>query len=115
MEHAGTWEFPGGKVEPGETDQAALARELFEELSWSVQVGERVGEGTTGKVQLVGYWCVATGSPHPSEHDEVAWLAPDEFGAYRWAPADGPILVAVTAQVVTVGKGGAGRTLRFVP
>ena len=98
MEHAGTWEFPGGKVEAGEADSLALMREIAEELDWTIAVGERVGEGTTGHVHLIAYACIATGEPTLIEHDESRWIVPNEFAGLRWAPADGPILEALRAR-----------------
>lgn len=97
MKHPGSWEFPGGKVEPGEGDAAALARELMEELAWPVRVGGLAGEGTTGRIHLVGYLCEADGEPRLSEHDAAAWLAADELDALEWAPADGPVVAGVRA------------------
>jgi 8-oxo-dGTP diphosphatase len=99
MEHAGTWEFPGGKVEPGESDEDALARELWEELGWRAAVGNKVGEGSTGRIHLVGYWCTAQGEPTLTEHDAVAWLRAEDFAGRGWAPADGPILAALAEQM----------------
>ena len=95
MPHSGTWEFPGGKVEAGESDEAALIRELREELEWSVEVGACVGEGTTGRVHLVGYLATADGDPVLGEHDAVEWRASSELPALEWAPADGPIVAGV--------------------
>lgn len=95
MEHAGTWEFPGGKVEPGEDDREALAREIAEELGCRVTVGALAGEGTTGRIHLVGYWCEAVEEPVATEHDCLQWAEFDALGDYRWAPADGPIIAAI--------------------
>ena len=99
MKHAGTWEFPGGKVESGESDEAALCRELEEELAWRVLVGPAAGEGTTGAVLLVGYWCEAEGEPVLREHDAAAWLTPTQLQLLDWAPADAPVLAGVLSSM----------------
>lgn len=97
---AGKWEFPGGKVEPGEAPVAALEREIAEELRCDVAVGEPVA--TTryddGRVVVVltTFWCtLATGTPQLTEHAELRWVAPGELGDLDWAPADVPAVEAV--------------------
>lgn len=92
---AGMWEFPGGKVEPGETPRAALAREVSEELLVEIRVGERV-ETTTyqydfGLITLTTFFCeLRSGTPLLVEHAAVQWLAPADLNALEWAPADLP-------------------------
>jgi 8-oxo-dGTP diphosphatase len=87
------WEFPGGKVDPGETDAEALRRELEEELEVVVEVESPFGEtsldGHTGPIHIVAYVCrILTGEPRAVEHSELRWVTTDEFGALPWAPAD---------------------------
>lgn len=99
-ETGGQWEFPGGKVEPGEAPAAALEREILEELGCRVRVG---GPVTTTRheydalvVVLSTYWCsLVDGTPVPSEHEAVVWLAPSELDALDWAPADLPAVALV--------------------
>ena len=101
---AGLWEFPGGKVEDGEDDHTALARELWEELQIRVEVGECVGENIhteeRGPFCLVAYRAtIMEGRPVLSDHDEIAWITPDKLSQLDWAPADIPLL----AKIKTVG------------
>lgn len=99
----GVWEFPGGKVEAGETPHHALAREIGEELGCQVAVGEQVActthEYDFGVVTLTTYYCrLVAGSPHPAEHSAIVWLAPADFDTLHWAPADLPAVEQVQAR-----------------
>ena len=90
---ANKWEFPGGKVEEGESDEAALGRELQEELGIEVEVGEFVGEVRHAypevSIHLLLYRCdVVFGEPQLREHAELCWTTPHELPLVDWAPAD---------------------------
>ena len=96
----GLWEFPGGKIEPGETGEQALARECREELAVELQVGEPAAQTVhcypDVTVQLTLYRCRLTaGEPRPLEHAELAWVRPAVVRGYALAPAD----VTLWAQV----------------
>ncbi len=90
-ELAGLWELPGGKVAPGESDAAGLARELHEELGVVVTVGERLGEDVAlnETMTLRAYRVMQTGGAlHPNDHRALRWVTADELTGLPWVPAD---------------------------
>jgi len=93
----GKWEFPGGKLEPGEDPAAALIRELDEELGIVVVPAEPltpvVWDYGRGPIRLHPLLChIVSGIPHPHEHSEIRWCGVEELGSLDWAEADVPIL-----------------------
>jgi 8-oxo-dGTP diphosphatase len=94
---AGGWEFPGGKVEADESEPAAVAREVAEELAVTVEVGARLGEATDERIRLVLYAAtMPTGEPRAgADHDALRWLAAGELDALDWLPVDRELLPAV--------------------
>lgn len=91
------WEFPGGKLEEGELPEAALRREINEELLCEIEIGEQVEhtvyEYDFGIVHLTTFYCkLIEGDPILTEHTSIKWLKPDELSSLDWAPADIPTI-----------------------
>jgi 8-oxo-dGTP diphosphatase len=98
----GLWEFPGGKVEPGESAETALHRELQEELGCTVRITQTlppfVHAYDWGSIELIPFICELTAEssePHPHEHTTLVWVERSQLRNYNLAPADVPLLTGL--------------------
>lgn len=103
----GLWEFPGGKVEPGEQPPDALVRELREELGLTVTVGAELGDPDrpwpiSERLELRLFLVDASGDPAPGDsHDALRWVGPEQLDGLAWLPSDRDALPLVRDQLVT--------------
>ena len=89
----GGWEFPGGKVEPGETPQAALKREIMEELETEIEVGDLIEtikyDYPTFHLSMDCFWAqIVKGDLVLREHEAAKWLTKEQLESVDWLPAD---------------------------
>ncbi|MBP5353118.1 MAG: (deoxy)nucleoside triphosphate pyrophosphohydrolase [Alphaproteobacteria bacterium] len=99
------WEFPGGKLEPGETLQECLHRELMEEMHLDIAVKEHFMDSEYtydfGTIVLHAFWAACNNPNVPAvlEHEQYKWVMLDELARYDFAPADKPIIDAIMKNV----------------
>ena len=103
MRLGGLWEFPGGKMEPEEDPRECLRRELQEEFGIDAEIGDllvsHIHEYSHGTITLLSYRARhLDGIFDLRDHEEVAWVEPNEFGKFDFAPADLPTIQFITEQ-----------------
>lgn len=103
-EFRGKWEFPGGKIEPGETPREALKREIMEELDTEIRVGERIAaveyDYPDFHLSMECFWCeIIRGELELKEHEAARWLTEETLNSVEWLPADAEVVEKIREQL----------------